>query len=357
MESSGFFTAELQSDGTYDRVYVAEEFAKYFSLFVGTGVFVQPASQLMVTQADTASMKVKVKAGNAFINGYWYNNSSALQFDVPNANGALDRWDAIMVRHDFIGREARLSYVTGTPAITPSKPQPERTQDAYEICLAHIFVGRGVLKIVDANITDTRPDSSLCGYVKGLVETVNTTDLFAQFRSAFNQFFESGSSEYNSFVESVKTQYDSTVSEYFTKYNTLYLNNQASFNSWFEDIKGKLGDDIAGSLQNQVTALDTKVTAMYSKFATVNFEVDFTIPTTFSTTAPYEATVTVAGVKATDQPMVAPVYSSDVTTAIAQKKAWSCVDEIVTQDGKVVVRCFSKVPTVTIPVHMKGVRI
>lgn len=281
MQKSGFFTAELQSDGTFDRVYVAEEFAKYFSLFVGTGVFVQPASQLMVVQADTASMKVKVKAGNAFINGYWYNNDSFEQFIVPTASGALDRWDAIMLRHDYTSREIRLSYVTGTPAITPSKPQPERSQDAYELCIAHIFVGRGVLKITDANITDTRPDSSICGYVKGLVETVNTTDLFAQFRSAFNQFFESGSSEYTAFVNSMKAKYnsdvaaitedydkfltaakgtyDSTVSEYFSKYNSLYINNENSFNNWFETIKGKLSTDIAGSLQNQIDALKTQI--------------------------------------------------------------------------------------------------
>jgi len=45
MEFSSFFNAELVS-GAYDRVYQAEDFAKYFASFVGNGVYMNKATNL-----------------------------------------------------------------------------------------------------------------------------------------------------------------------------------------------------------------------------------------------------------------------------------------------------------------------
>ena len=36
----------------------------------------------------------------------------------------------------------------------------------------------------------------------------------------------------------------------------------AAFNTWFAGIKGKLNEDIAGSLQNQITEVDERLAAL-----------------------------------------------------------------------------------------------
>ena len=76
MEKSSFFNAELV-DGEYDRVYLAEDYARYFSSFIGNGVFPNPSNNLKVV-ASGENMKVTVKAGKAWINGYYYENDSDL---------------------------------------------------------------------------------------------------------------------------------------------------------------------------------------------------------------------------------------------------------------------------------------
>ena len=68
-ENSGFFNA-IETAGVYDRVYDASDFAKLFSLFMTNGVFVNPTDQLKVVAKS--GLTVTVKAGRAFIDGYWY---------------------------------------------------------------------------------------------------------------------------------------------------------------------------------------------------------------------------------------------------------------------------------------------
>ena len=79
-EQSGFFDAYASTDSegnvVYDRVYLAKSFAKYFASFIGNGVFGGKSNELMVQQKTTADMSVKILSGQAWINGYWYENES-----------------------------------------------------------------------------------------------------------------------------------------------------------------------------------------------------------------------------------------------------------------------------------------
>ena len=75
-QTSGFFNAEQLADGSYDRVYMAQQFAYYFSKFIGNGVFITPATQLKVVPQNMPSMGVNVLVGDAYINGYWYRNDN-----------------------------------------------------------------------------------------------------------------------------------------------------------------------------------------------------------------------------------------------------------------------------------------
>ncbi len=43
MERSSFFNAELV-DEKYDRTYNAEDFARYFASFIGSGIFPNPTN-------------------------------------------------------------------------------------------------------------------------------------------------------------------------------------------------------------------------------------------------------------------------------------------------------------------------
>lgn len=223
MEKSSFFNAQMDASGEYDREYLAEDFASYFSKFISNGVFPNPSTGLQVIAADTPNMTVTLSVGYGYINGYKYENTTPLTFSIGVADGVLNRKDAIFIRYSKLGRAIKAYKIAGTPGAFAVAPSVVRTEDYYDLCVAIISVNAGITAIPQSLIEDTRLNTSLCGIVTGLVEQVDTTTLYNQIQSDLSQF--------------------KTVS-------------QAEFDAWFEDINAKLGTEPATALQQQVDALD-----------------------------------------------------------------------------------------------------
>lgn len=213
--TSAFFDAELVG-GEYDRVYSAERFAEYFASFIANGVFPDPATNLQVVANAPSDMTVRVKSGLGWINGYYCNNDEDYLLTISPANGTLPRIDAVVLRWSRGNRSISLEVKTGVATSSPSAPPLERSADNYELMLASIRVVAGTTSIAQASITDKRPDSTVCGWVKGVVDQIDTTGLFAQYNDAFQ--------------------------------------------TWFANIQSQLSGDVAANLQSQITALkDNKV--------------------------------------------------------------------------------------------------
>lgn len=165
MEKSGFFNS---SDG--DRVYDATDFAAYFANLVSNGVFYASATNLQATPGN--GLAVSVAAGSAWINGYRYENTDALNLPLTTANGSNPRIDRIVVRLSQVSRNVQLAVVDGTPAATPSAPALTRTSDVYELGIADVLIPAAATSIATNNITDTRLNTNLCGLVNSLVTAV-----------------------------------------------------------------------------------------------------------------------------------------------------------------------------------------
>lgn len=206
-EKYSFFNAEQNSAGEYDRTYLAEDIAAYFSSFVGTGVYANSADNLKVYPLE--GMNLQVRAGKGWINGYYYENDSDLGLTLDNADGAQSRIDSVVLRLDLTNRYIRIFVKKGAYSSSPIAPSLTRNAEVWELQLATIQVDAGAAEITAANITDTRMDSKVCGIVKGVIEQIDTTALFSQYDDEFT--------------------------------------------TWFESIKGQLSEDAAGNLQGQIT--------------------------------------------------------------------------------------------------------
>lgn len=229
-ESSGFFNAELVN-GQYDREYLAEAFAKYFSLFIANGVFPNPSDGLQVFENTTADMNVLMHPGYAWIDGYWYKLDGNLTLAIDPADGVLNRIDSIVVRWGLEKRSIYAQVVKGTPASKPTAPEVMRSPDFSDLCVAYIRVDAGTTKIMQSMITDTRMNSSLCGIVTGVVQSIDTTTLFEQYQAALKEFQDTRMVEFDEWQEQEKSDFD----------------------TWFETIKGTLDGDTAGNLLNLIT--------------------------------------------------------------------------------------------------------
>lgn len=189
-ETSGFFEAmwdetklneETQEFGDWDRKYLSREFAKYFSLFIGNGVFGSPTNQLKVIPGT--GLSVIVTEGWAFINGYWYYNDSNKEIPLVTNATSNNRIDTIRVRWTDASRNALALAFTGDTTLVQS-------ETIYDLQLATVVVPPLAVTISASNITDTRMNESVCGFVTQLLEVQTTEDLFAQYNSIFNDWFE-----------------------------------------------------------------------------------------------------------------------------------------------------------------------
>lgn len=181
----GFFNAIKQSDGTYDRVYNADQMSTYFEGLVSDGVY-ESVDDAMQVLAGTG-MQVQVGAGRAIIDSKWLKNTAAYPLTINAAHVTLNRYTAIVIRLDLSARTISVVTKDGKNATAPIKPTMTNSETVKEMCLAYVYVGRGVTAITQANIEDTRPDNNVCGWVTGIVQQVDTSKLFLQYQTAYEQ--------------------------------------------------------------------------------------------------------------------------------------------------------------------------
>ena len=207
-ERSGFFSAKQNEDGSYDREYLADEFAEYFANFISNGVYVTPANQLKVTYSGTPDklFTVIVKKGKAYIDGFWYELTEDMEVTLPANTKAYAVKDVIRCTLD---RQERKVSITVETDVTSDFPR--NNSAVHDLVLSTIILQTNATKINAEDITDKRADKTYCGFVSGVVEQIDTTELFQQYDDAFQE--------------------------------------------WFNEIKGQLSTDAAANLQKQIGRL------------------------------------------------------------------------------------------------------
>lgn len=255
MEKSSFFNSV-----SGDRVYHAEHWAEYFASFIGNGVFPVLSNNLQVVAGS--GMAVTVKAGKAWINGYFYYNTGDLSVTLPTADGILNRIDRIVVRWDLTERIISVVVKSSAPSASPIAPQLQRDADAYELCLADVLTGAGVTAISQANITDRRLDGALCGVVAGVVDQIDTDAFNAQLEAWFSDYKKASVDEFDdlvSYMESLELLGDQQYAALQTYMNNFKTASENDFNAWFAALQNVLDEDAAGHLLNLIQNVTARV--------------------------------------------------------------------------------------------------
>lgn len=213
-EHYSFFDAQ-GVEGSYDRTYSSADVAAYFASFIGNGVYASPANQLKVSPAN-GKMAVNVAVGKAWINGYFYELSeSAKELTIATGDANNPRIDKVVCSLNLSNRLIELKVIQGAASANPQPPAHSREDEVFDLVLAEVAVAAGAVELSDEDITDKRPDNTVCGFVTGVVEQIDTTGLFSQY--------------------------------------------DAEFNTWFEGIQGILDEDTAGNLANQISAIQEQM--------------------------------------------------------------------------------------------------
>lgn len=255
MEKSSFFNSV-----SHDRTYRAEDWAEYFASFIGNGVFPVPSTGLQVVVDN--GMNLLLKAGKAWINGYFYNNTSDLTITIGTADGQLNRIDRIVVRWDLTNRIISAEVKSSAYSASPTAPALQRDADIYELALADVYVGAGVTTITQSNITDQRLNTSLCGVVAAVVDQIDTEAFNAQLQAWFAEYQSLSAAEYNtlvSYMNSLKLQGNTQYDAFEQHMADFEAQAAAEFNSWFNGLQEVLDENAAANLMNVTNALDARV--------------------------------------------------------------------------------------------------
>lgn len=241
----GFFNAIKQSDGTYDRTYNADQMSTYFEGLVSDGVY-ESVDDAMQVLAGTG-MRVQVGAGRAIIDSKWIKNTAAYPLTINAAHVTLNRYTAIIIRLDLSARTIVITTKDGENATTPVKPVIANSETIKELCLAYVYVGRGVTAITQANIEDTRPDNNVCGWVTGIVQQVDTSKLFLQWQTAYEEFYKQMQSWQNEqetgfsgWQNEQETEFSDWQQQQETGFSNWETSQKAAFDAWFSALTDQL---------------------------------------------------------------------------------------------------------------------
>lgn len=179
------------------REYTAADLYRLIGLLVGNGVY---ANELATT-ATNEDMSITHGAGHAWIGGVLYWNTTPFTMGIATADGALNRYDSVMVRRNLSINETYAIIVQGEYATNPTPPVCVRNAEIFDLKTCDIYVPAGCTKITQDLITDTRLDSSVCGVPVFPVEHLDMTSFYRQIATDLANFQQRNEADFTAWVE------------------------------------------------------------------------------------------------------------------------------------------------------------
>ena len=207
-------------------------------------------------------MNVTVRAGKAWINGYFYQNTGDLTVQLATADGQLNRIDRIVVQWNLTNRTITTKVKSSGFSASPSAPAVQRDADIFELVLADVFVAAGVTAITQSRITDQRLNTSLCGVVAAVVDQIDTAAFNAQLQAWFAEYESLSEEQYNSlasYMASLKLQGNVQYDAFEQHMADFETQAEADFNTWFDGLQAVLDENAVTNLTNITNALDARV--------------------------------------------------------------------------------------------------
>lgn len=247
-----------------DRLYNARQMSEIFEGLITNGVYEKVGNKLAVE--PNSGMTIQINTGRGWFGGSWVQNDSPLTFLIDNSDVTLNRYCAVVIKSDRDGARTAEPYLKYSEfATNPVKPTMERTEAIKEYCLAYIYIKAGATTITASDIEDTRGDTELCGWVTGLIEQVDTTTLWNQYKSIFNDFM---------------------------------IHNEAEFLEWFNSLVDYIDSDVETKLVADVKELQGRVIKSTGVFDGLGWSRE--------AEGVYTQTITVNGVTADNDIMISP---------------------------------------------------
>ncbi|QSD63185.1 hypothetical protein LLUC047_07615 [Lactococcus cremoris] len=226
-----------------DRLYDADDFMRFFAAFLKTGVVMSFKDGLRVRSTQNG-MNIQLESGSAVINGGSYLNDKSIGIQVNVASSIQERMDSVVLRMDKNARTTQLFYKPGDTTVA-------RNDTTYELQLAKISVKTNATQITDADITDMRSDSAVCGWSTPF-DNINVDGIIDQYKEIFSQADTEFQEQLQVWFAQVKADYQ----VYLTDAQNYMEQGKVGFQSWVDSVKAIIeAVDPGGKLLSQFNTL------------------------------------------------------------------------------------------------------
>lgn len=211
----------------HDRRYDAVQLSSIFDGVIIDGVFGTIGNHLHV--APNTGLSIKIQSGRAWFNHTWTYNDADYPLSIDDAEVALYRKDAVVleINSNTNVRQNSFKVIKGTPSPLSSPPAPEmvHTLTVNQYPLAYITVDPLVTEITADKIHNNLGESVL-PIVEGAVNTVDISQLVAQWAAQFQAWMTAKEGDFSSWS----------------------TEQRAEFEEWFAQIRVELTENVAALL-------------------------------------------------------------------------------------------------------------
>lgn len=258
----GYFDSEIigyDSEGMpiLDRAESSDLLCLIFAMLLTNGVLAKPSDCFQVIADE--GMKLRIKAGFGLVKGHFAYDNEESEIWIPNAPKAYKRIDAVVLRLNNLERVCEIIVKEGVPATNPVAPEliQPTSGDYYELCLAEVQINSNQTAIAQSNITDTRADSSKCGFITQFIDSIDTSVFFTQLNAFYNEYVAKFNGNYADFI----LKMDSAYQNFYTKLNDLYNTSVDKYEVDYADFADKMKtaySQYLNDLENYFTTLQNK---------------------------------------------------------------------------------------------------
>lgn len=260
----GYFDSEIIGEDDeglpiFDRAESSDFTALFLSCIISDGVLAQPGDCFQVIAHE--GMNLRIRPGFGMIKGRFAVDEQEADIYISAAPRAYKRIDRVILRANYLERVCEIVVREGTPAANPKPPALIRpaSGDYYELCLANITVNAEQTVITQANITDTRYDSAVCGVVTNLINRLDTSVFFAQLNQFYSEFVEQSNGSYDKFVgdmdkylKELMTDGGRRLEEIVKVLTDFEESSEQQWHEWLEKVKATLSSVENGEMLAEV---------------------------------------------------------------------------------------------------------
>lgn len=288
-----------------DRKYNAKQWSSIFDGVINNGVFenIFDASHTPF-QCTASGMVITVHKGRAWFDHTWFlsdgdvNNPITFSWAAGTdfaPEPASTRIDAIVLQtnSDPSVRANSVTRIKGTPG--GSKPSMTHTTYINQYPLAYVTVGPAVTSLTNSNI-ENAVGTTDTPYVTGILETLDSTALYAQWASDYALWKSGNSADYQSWRTT----------------------QQTAFNTWFQGLEDYLTPSAEATLTSHVVNLERTLTGTFLAASWVQAAGGGT----------WSQTINVTGINATDNPILIKQFSGGSLSVVLNSYTGSTSEEV-----------------------------